>query len=51
MLGIMGFAPVLEEDKQGFFRVLIGEFEKLENAVKMEQVLRRAGFQTFITTE
>ena len=48
---MMGFVPVTEQDAQGFFRVLAGEFEKLENAVKMELALRRAGFSTFITTE
>lgn len=39
---------ILKEDD--YFKVQTGAFRNLDNAVKMEQTLRRAGYQTFITT-
>ncbi|MCI5996496.1 MAG: N-acetylmuramoyl-L-alanine amidase [Blautia sp.] len=35
--------------EDGFYKVLAGDFEKLDNAVRLEQVLRRYGYNTFIT--
>ena len=33
-----------------FYKVQVGAFRNLENAVRMEEVLRRQGYSTFITT-
>ena len=41
-------ARVVIED--GLFKVQVGDFEKLENAVAMEQKLRMLGYNTFIKT-
>ena len=35
----------------GFYKVQVGAFEQLGNAVRMEQRLRRDGYQTLITTK
>ncbi len=35
----------------GLYKVQVGAFAQLDNAVKMEAALRRAGYSTFITTE
>ena len=40
-------AFLLYED--GLYKVQTGAFRVLENAVKMEQKLRRAGYSTFLT--
>ena len=45
----MGF-PVRIERGDGFYRVRIGEFETLEEAIRMEQRLKRAGYPTVIVT-
>lgn len=45
---MLGFPSRIEKDDQGNYRVLVGSFSKLDNAAKMEQALRRAGFNTFI---
>ncbi len=34
----------------GLYRVQVGAFARLENAVRMEQRLRSQGYQTYITT-
>lgn len=39
---------ILRED--GYFKVQTGAFHNLDNTVRMEQVLRKDGYQTFITT-
>ncbi len=41
-------ANVISED--GLYKVRVGEFEKLDNAVSVEQKLRMLGYNTFITT-
>ena len=41
-------AYILREDD--WFKVQVGAFRNLDNAVRMEQVLRNAGYSTFITT-
>ena len=43
-----GFPAWIEADN-GFFRVKVGAFEKLDNAVRMEKRLRQMGYNTFIT--
>ncbi|MCD7736144.1 MAG: N-acetylmuramoyl-L-alanine amidase [Lachnospiraceae bacterium] len=35
----------------GLYKVQVGAFARLENAIQMESALRRAGYSTFITTE
>ncbi len=35
----------------GLYKVQVGAFAQLDNVVKMEAALRRAGYSTFITTE
>ncbi len=40
-------AYIIWED--GYYKVMVGEFEKLDNAVKLEAVLRRLGYNTFVT--
>ena len=42
-------AYILASD--GFYKVQVGAFEQLGNAVTMEQRLRRDGYQTLITTK
>ena len=45
----MGYpAFILEED--GFYKVQVGAFHQLENAIKMERRLRLDGYSTWITT-
>lgn len=41
-------AYILRED--GFYKVQVGAFRQLDNAVRMEEALRRQGYSTFITT-
>lgn len=41
-------AYILNED--GFYKVQVGAYQYLANAVRMEQTLRRAGYSTWITT-
>ncbi len=41
-------AYILREDN--FFKVQVGAFRQLDNAVRMEQTLRRMGYSTYITT-
>lgn len=41
-------AYILREDD--FYKVQVGAFRNLDNAVRMEQVLRNAGYSTFITS-
>ena len=44
-----GFAPfVVYSD--GLYRVQVGAFRELDNAVKLEQRLRRLGYNTFISS-
>lgn len=45
-----GFPAYIEEGDDGLYRVKVGTFESLDNAAKMEQKLRRMGYNTFITT-
>ncbi len=42
--------PARVEDEDGFFRVKVGNFEDLEDAILMEQRLKRAGYQTVIVS-
>ena len=35
---------------EGFYRVRVGSFDDLEDAIRMEQRLKRAGYQTVIVT-
>ncbi len=42
--------PARVEDEGGFFRVKVGNFDDLEDAVLMEQRLKRAGYQTVIVS-
>ncbi len=44
----LNFPAVLEGD--GLFRVTVGEYDTLDEAVKMERRLKRAGYQTVIVT-
>ena len=39
---------MIEPGEDGTYRVYSGSFEKLDNAAKMEQTLRKAGFSTYI---
>ena len=39
---------ILQQD--GYYKVQVGAFEQLGNAVLMEQRLRKDGYQTLITT-
>jgi len=43
------FAYIVLED--GLYKVMAGEFAILDNAVKLENVLRRFGYNTFVTNE
>ena len=40
----LGYDAVIEPGEDGTYRVYSGSFEKLDNAAKMEQTLRKAGF-------
>ena len=42
--------PVRIERGEGFYRVRVGHYEDLEDAIRMEQRLKRAGYQTVIVT-
>ena len=42
--------PARVEDEGGFFRVKVGNFDDLEDAILMEQRLKRAGYQTVIVS-
>lgn len=42
--------PVYTIWEDGYYKVVVGEFGKLDNAVKMENVLRRYGYNTFVTS-
>ena len=42
--------PAEIEEKDGFYRIRVGDFETLDQAVAMEQRLRRSGYQTWIVT-
>lgn len=42
--------PAMEDRWQGYYRVLVGEYENLEEAVLTEQLLKRRGYQTLIVT-
>lgn len=42
--------PAEVDVEDGLFKVRVGEFENLDNAVAMEQRLRMMGYNTFITT-
>ena len=42
--------PAQIEEKDGFYRIRVGDFETLDQAATMEQRLRRAGYQTWIVT-
>ena len=43
--------PVFLTYRDGLFRVQVGAFRELENAVQMEQRLRRRGYETWIVSE
>lgn len=43
--------PAMEDQWEGYYRVLVGEYENLEEAVLMEQLLKRRGYQTLIVTK
>lgn len=47
-LRMLGFSSRIEQDETESYRVLVGPFMSLDNTAKMEQALRRAGFNTFI---
>ena len=40
--------PAFLLHQDGLYKVQVGAFRVLENAVKMEQSLRRAGYSTFL---
>ena len=42
--------PARVEESGGFFRVKVGNFDNLADAINMEQRLKRAGYQTVIVT-
>jgi N-acetylmuramoyl-L-alanine amidase len=47
MLIYDGFLANMEMNK-GVYRVFVGEFNNLEDAIEMEQMLRRSGYDTYI---
>lgn len=47
ILKAQGF-PVFIVYEDGFYKVRVGAFENLDNAVRMEQVLRRFGYNTYL---
>ena len=42
-----GFPVILDAD-QGIYRIQVGNYQELENAVTMERLLRKRGFSTVI---
>ena len=42
--------PAKQEDEEEFHFVWVGDYDSLDNAVKMEQVLRNFGYATYIVT-
>ncbi|MDO4523606.1 MAG: SPOR domain-containing protein [Eubacteriales bacterium] len=42
--------PAFLTMKNGLYAVQVGAFLQLDNAVRMENSLREAGYQTYITT-
>ena len=42
--------PAIIEREDGYYRVKVGRFDNLEDAVRMEQRLKRAGYPTIIVT-
>lgn len=42
-----GFPVILDAD-QGFYRIQVGSYQELENAITMERLLRKRGFSTCI---
>ncbi len=42
--------PARVERGEGFYRVRVGRYEDLEDAIRMERRLKRAGYQTVIVT-
>ena len=42
--------PAQIDQSRGFWRVKVGDFDDLEDAIRMEQRLKRAGYQTIIVT-
>ncbi|MBS1318333.1 MAG: N-acetylmuramoyl-L-alanine amidase [Lachnospiraceae bacterium] len=49
-LALMGYQAETET-YDGAYRVVMGNFENLDNAAKMEQVLRKNNFNTYIVTQ
>lgn len=46
-----GYPAVIDADpKTGFYRVRVGEYTSLDQAVEMEQRLKNRGYTTFLTT-
>ena len=46
-----GYPAILDTDPgTGFYRVLVGEYDQLDQAVDMEQRLKNRGYTTFLTT-
>ena len=43
--------PAFLSYENGLFRVQVGAFKNMENAVRMEQRLRNQGYETLIVTE
>lgn len=46
-LSSQGF-PAVQDESGGYARVLVGEYDNLEDAVQMERKLKRAGYETLI---
>lgn len=42
--------PAEIQENDGYYRVVVGEYSELSDAISMEQQLRRAGYQTVIIT-
>ena len=42
--------PALTVLRDGLYKVQVGAFRNLENAIRMEQVLRGKGYSTFISS-
>ena len=42
--------PARIERGDGFYRVRVGSYRNLDEAIRMEQRLKRAGYQTVIVT-
>ena len=42
--------PASITERDGYYLVVVGNFDNLENAVEMEQRLKRAGYQTLVTS-